>query len=129
MPLLTRITLWLSGLGFIGFGLACLIAPLEVLGAAGLITTGDVAATEIRAFYGGLELGLGTLIIASALNPAYRRAGLWLCFAAYGGIGLARTLGMLLTGAATPFLWFALATELALALLAGLSLLRSSKTS
>jgi len=127
MLLLTRLTLWLCGLGFIGFGVACLIAPIEVLASAGVIVSGSVAAAEMRAFYGGLELGLGSLIIAAAVTPDHRRAGLWLCLAAYGGIGTARALGMLIDGVSSPFLWFALATELGFALLAGICLLRGSK--
>src|SRR5690606_27428670 len=107
--------LWIAGLGFIGFGLAFMIAPLATLAAAGIELSGDLAATELRAFYGGLELGIGSLLVAAALKPHQQRNGLWLCLASYGGIGTARGIGMLLTGTATPFLWFALATELGLA--------------
>lgn len=117
-----RATLWLGGLGFLGFGLAFLIAPLETFAAAGLPMKGALAATELRAFYGGLELALGALLIAADLNPGARRHGLILCLASFGGIGLARLLGIVLAGSATPFLWFALATELTLAMLAAVSL-------
>jgi hypothetical protein len=121
MHLLARITLWLGGLGFLGFGLAFLIAPLETLGSVGIVLGGDLAATELRAFYGGLEVALGLLLIAADLGGA-RRHGLILCFASYGGIGAARLLGIALAGSATPFLWFALATESVLALLSALAL-------
>lgn len=121
MTTLARFTLWLGGLGFLGFGLAFLIAPLETLAAAGIVVTGDLAATELRAFYGGLEVALGALLIAADWTGS-RREGLILCLASYGGIGLARGLGMLLAASATPFLWFALVTELTLAGLAGLCL-------
>lgn len=112
---MARVLLWIAGLGFIGFGLAFMIAPLATLAAAGIELSGDLAATELRAFYGGLELGIGGLLIAAALQPSQQRNGLWLCLASYGGIGSARAIGMLLTATATPFLWFALATELGLA--------------
>jgi hypothetical protein len=79
--------------------------------AAGIALQGDLAATELRAFYGGLELALGGLLIAADLGGA-RRHGLILCLASYGGIGAARVLGIALAGSATPFLWFALGTEL-----------------
>ncbi|MCB1554541.1 MAG: DUF4345 family protein [Xanthomonadales bacterium] len=110
-----RVLLWIAGLGFVGFGLAFMVAPLHTLAAAGIELSGALAAAELRAFYGGLELGIGALLIASAVRPAQARNGLWLCLASYGGIGSARALGMLLGGVATPFLWFALATELGLA--------------
>ncbi len=128
MTYLPRITLWLSGLGFLGFGLACLIAPLAVLGAVDVVVSGPIAATEIRAFYGGLEIGLGALLIAAALQPAQQRPGLWLGFAAYGGIGFARLAGILIDSASSTFLWAALATELGLAGLAAVCLLRGSKS-
>jgi hypothetical protein len=126
MSLLPRLTLWLGGLGFLGFGLAFLVAPLQTLAAAGIALQGDLAATELRAFYGGLEVALGGLLIAANLRGA-RRHGLILCLASYGGIGLARALGMLIAGSATPFLWFALATEATLAILAWASLKMSPR--
>jgi hypothetical protein len=123
MPLLSRFTLWLGGLCFLGFGIAFLFAPLETLGATGIVLQGDLAATELRAFYGGLEVALGGLLIAADLTGA-RRHGLILNLASYGGIGLARALGIALAGSGTPFLWFALATELLLAALSALCLWR-----
>ena len=110
--------LWVAGLGFAGFGLACLVAPQATLGGAGVEVRGALAAIELRAFYGGLELGLAALLVAAAVTPAYRRAGLCLFLAAYGGLGLTRAAGMLVDQAATPFLWTALLVELALAALA-----------
>jgi hypothetical protein len=124
MLLLARITLWLGGLGFLAFGLAFLAAPLATMAAAGLPLQGDLAATELRAFYGGLELALGALLLAADLQPGARRHGLILSLACFGGIGSARLLGILLAGSATPFLWAALATELTLAALSALSLRR-----
>lgn len=122
MQLLARLTLWLGGLGFLAFGLAFLVAPLETMAAAGLSLQGDLAATELRAFYGGLELALGTLLIASDLRPGARRHGLILSLASFGAIGAARLLGIALAGSATPFLWAALATELTLAALSAVAL-------
>jgi len=119
---ITRPLLWIAGLCFLGFGVAFLIAPLDTLGATGIRLEGALAAAELRAFYGGLEVGLGLLLVAAARSPRFQEAGLWLCLASYGGIGLARLLGMLIGGVATPFLWFALVTELALAAAAALAL-------
>jgi hypothetical protein len=109
-----RLTLWLSGLCFLSFGVASLLDPLGLLAAAGVVMSGDVAATEIRAFYGGLELGLGSLLLM-ADRYGRRREGLWLVLASYGGIAFGRSIGLVLAGQGSPFLWFALATEVALA--------------
>lgn len=119
--MLARLTLWLGGLGFLAFGLAFLVAPVETLAAAGWAMTGDGATTELRAFYGGLEVALGSLLIAADLRGR-RREGLVLCLVAYGCIGAARLLGIALAGAANDFLWIALATEAVLAGLAAVSL-------
>ncbi len=117
-----KLLLWIAGLGFLGFGLACLIVPVATLGAAGVQVEGALATVELRAFYGGLELGLGALLVSAALAPQYRRAGLWLCLAAYGGIGLTRAAAMLVDQVASPFLWTAMAVELAFAALAAVAL-------
>jgi hypothetical protein len=123
---LARITLWLGGIGFLGFGLAFLVAPLQTLSSTGITVTGDIAAAEFRAFYGGLEVALGLLLIGADLRADARRHGLLLACAAYGGIGAARALGMALGSVATPFLWFALGTELLLATLAAVALRRGA---
>jgi hypothetical protein len=120
---LVRWTLWLGGLCFVGFGLASLIDPIGLLGSAGVVLSGDVAATEVRAFYGGLELGLGALLLAADLYGK-RREGLWLVLASYGGIALGRSIGLLIAGQGSSFLWFALATEWSLTGLAVLGLRR-----
>jgi hypothetical protein len=122
MQVFARVVLWISGLGMLGFGLAFLWAPLETMAAAGLRLDGALAATELRAFYGGLEVALGLLILACALRRDRVRDGLILALAIYAGIGLARLGGMLVSGADTPFLRFALATELGLALAATIAL-------
>ena len=122
MQVFARVVLWISGLGMLGFGLAFLWAPLETMAAAGLSLEGALAATELRAFYGGLEVALGLLILACALRAERLRDGLVLSLAIYGGIGLARLAGMLIEGSDTPFLRFALATELGLAIAAAIAL-------
>jgi hypothetical protein len=122
MRFFAPIVLWLGGLGFLGFGVAFLVAPLSSFAMAGLQLQGAVAATELMAFYGGLEIALGGLIVACALRPARRSDGLLLMLATYAGIGMARTAGMLATGADSPFLRVALALELGLALLAAIGL-------
>ena len=127
MRIFVPILLWLSGLCFLGFGLAFLVAPLETLAAAGVAAEGAIAATELRAFYGGVEVALGGLILACALRPERRRDGLWLTLACYGAIGLARVAGMAIDGSDSFFLRFAAATEIAFALASAHALRRIPK--
>ena len=124
MRVVDTVVLWVAGLSLLGFGIAFCVAPLATFAAAGLVLEGPLAATELRAFYGGLELALGALMLGCAIRPARRRDGLVLVFAVFAGIGVTRLFAMLASGADTGFLRAALATELALALLAGFSLLR-----
>lgn len=120
MRVLEQIVLWVAGLGFIAFGAAFVVAPLQTIAAAGIAVDGANAAAELRAFYGGLELALGGLICVLALNPARRRDALVLTAVAYLGIGLARASGMIQYGADSDFLRVAVATELTLGIAAAL---------
>ena len=112
--MLAKIALGLASLGFLGFGTAALIAPVQVMAGADLVLTDARAIVEIRAFYGGLELALGVLLLL-AIKAKYQSAGLILGFASYFGIAIARALGMIIGGASSSFLWFALVTELVFA--------------
>jgi hypothetical protein len=107
--------MWLAGLGYLGFGVAFVLAPLPTLAAAGIELSGTLAAIEMRAFYGGVELALGALIVLCALHRIRWRDGLWLTAASYGAIGLLRGYGLLIEPVESSFLRFALLTELTLA--------------
>lgn len=115
----------LSGTGFLMFGGWLLLSPLEGLASFGLVLAPEpVHRIEIRAFYGGLEIGLGLLLLKFGFSSAYRRAGLWLVMASYGALGLARIVGILAeTGPLPQMVWIALAVELGLGLAALLALL------
>jgi hypothetical protein len=119
MRVLALVVLWLSGLSLFGFGVAFIVAPLKTMASAGIVLESAVAATELRAFYGGLEVALGALVLACALLPARRRDGLILTLAVFAAIGVTRLAGMMIDGADSGFLRFALASELGLAVLAG----------
>ena len=84
MTTLTRVTLWLAAALFLAFGLAILIQP-ELLSGMGLPVQ-PVWRTELRAFYGGLEIGLAAFLILCARRPAWALPGL--VAAAQRGIGL-----------------------------------------
>ena len=119
MKNLNVVILTIAGLGFVGFGIVFLCWPEMMLPGVGIQAMGDQAQVEIRTMYGGLELGLGILLL-SCFSAERQRFGLQACVASYGGLGLARLLCMAVIGVATPFLWFALAWE---GILAGASLL------
>ncbi|MCB9672535.1 MAG: DUF4345 family protein [Alphaproteobacteria bacterium] len=52
---------------------------------------------EIRAMYGGLELGMGAFLVWCGLDDARARTGLVACLLTLGGLGLARLASWALT--------------------------------
>jgi len=122
MKTFATFVLALAGLGFLGFGAWLVVDPIGGLAAVGVAATGPAGVIELRAFYGGLELGLGAYLLACARRPDWRRPGLWLTALANGGIGLTRLAGIAATGVFTPFFAWALAWELGFASLALLGL-------
>ena len=109
--------LTLAGLGFLGFGLAIVAAPEAVLAPVGISGT-TAGLVELRAFYGGLELGLAAFLLACAAKPAWREPGLWSVALVNGGIAAARLLGIGLTGEFTGFFAAALVWEIGFTLAA-----------
>jgi hypothetical protein len=122
--MLAKSTLILAILGLAGFGLAFLLVPDTALGWAGLALSGVGARTELRTFYGGLELGLAAVLIACLRRRERHRDGLWLTLAIFAGLAGARLVGLAIDREFSTFLGLALATELALAALAALALRR-----
>ena len=121
MKNLNIVVITVAGLGFIAFGIVFLCWPEVMLPGIGIVTPDLHSQIEIRAMYGGLELGLGILLL-SCFAAERQRFGLQLSLASYGGLGLARALSMLVMGVASPFLWFALIWEGVIAALALLAL-------
>ncbi|MEO8001385.1 MAG: DUF4345 family protein [Arenimonas sp.] len=126
MKNLNIIVITIAGLGFLGFGILLLCWPDMALPGVGIQALSSQAQVEVRAMYGGLEIGLGLLLL-TCFAADRQQLGLQLSLASYGGLGLARLLSMLVIGIATPFLWFALAWEGTLAGLALLALLGNKK--
>jgi hypothetical protein len=114
--------LLLSGLSLLAFGAAISYAPLQVMAMADVVTRGAAATVELRAFYGGLEIALGVLVLICAWRPERRRDGLWLTLFVYAGIGITRGLGMLIDDVYTGFLGIALVVELGIAVMAAVAL-------
>lgn len=91
------LSLSLTALSYLGFGLWLLVSPhgLETLG---LALTTSAAVTEIRAFYGGLELGCGLFFALAVRRPAWHTPALVLQATSLGGAAAARALGLIVDG-------------------------------
>ncbi len=91
--MLGKILLWVSGIIFIGYGVACFLMPELPANNAGLsIGSGDAYA-EMSAMYGGLQTGVGVFCILCALQPSLQRAGLLLLAIGIGLLAAARLYG------------------------------------
>ena len=55
---LNIVVITIAGLGFLGFGILLLCWPDMALPGVGIRALGAQAQVEVRAFYGGLEIGL-----------------------------------------------------------------------
>ena len=111
--IVSRIVLAASGLMFLGFGLAFLFRPVPTAAMVGIQLPEPAAVTEIRAFYGGLEVGLAVLLFIACAAGPWRVAGLALALVAFAGPAAGRLVGLLLDGRPKPVIYTILAVEVA----------------
>ncbi|MDA0745702.1 MAG: DUF4345 domain-containing protein [bacterium] len=92
-------------------GVAFLVWPVELAGEIGIRLESPLAAVDVRALYGGLDLGIGLFLGYAALHRSLLRAGALLQVAVFGGLVAGRTLGMAVEGAAGTVAWVLMAIE------------------
>ena len=95
---LTRIWLVASGAFLALYGLYCLYDPRSVAHLAGMSVRSGPAVTELRAMYGGLEIGLGGFFIYCGFRDTRVPLGLMGMVICFGALGLTRTFGLLIDG-------------------------------
>ena len=120
---LDRVVLALSSAFVLLAGVACVVAPASFAQQAGLSPTPS-ALTEIRAFYGGLQVGMGCFLIWCIRQRSLTFAGLLLVAFGVGGAGMARVLGMLIDRAPTAYHLTNLAVEVTTVALVAVALSR-----
>lgn len=107
-----RFSLAAASVGFAVFGVATLLRP-SLLGAVGIALTEPAAAAEIRAFYGGLEVGLAVFFALALGRVGWHRPALVAQVCAFGGVALGRAIGLVVGGVFDPLLLLFLALEAA----------------
>jgi hypothetical protein len=113
--IMTRFVLALCAAGFAVFGVWMLLFPVAGFAMLGVaVQTADFA-TEIRAFYGGLELALAALIARGMWRADRVLPALEIAAVAYGCVAASRLLGLLLDGSGATWHWVALGSEATLA--------------
>ena len=100
MQTAARVTLLAFAAILAAYGVVFLVQPAVLGGLVGLELAGPDAAVEIRAFYGGLELGMAAFLVICARDPRLLAAGLLFCALAFSFAGGARLLGVAQYGTA-----------------------------
>jgi hypothetical protein len=114
---LPRLALTLGALGFVAFGASLLVAP-TLLAVVDLGMPTAAARSDVRAVYGGLELGVGLFLAACARRPAWHRPGLVAQSLALGGAVAGRLASFTADGVPNTFSFAFFALEAAGAVLA-----------
>ena len=92
---LSRIALITAASGFTGFGIACLVRPESMLKRVDVRAQSARGTTELRAMYGGLELGLGAFFAIAAAKPEWSRPALLAQTLGLGALAASRLAGIL----------------------------------
>lgn len=95
-----RVILALQILALSGLGLAYFIRPHEMSNLSGMLLLASAAATDVRAYYGGLQIGLAAFLIVALGRQDLTRAALTLLVLLYSSLALARVGGLWLDGGA-----------------------------
>jgi hypothetical protein len=104
---------YLIGVGVlsIAFGIAYLLAPTVLTDAANFGTLAPAAATDVRATYGGFQIGMGGFLLWSAASGDRIRGGLLLTLLTIGFVLGSRIVGLVLDGDMNDFHTSALVFE------------------
>ncbi|WP_369958716.1 DUF4345 family protein [Pseudomonas benzenivorans] len=97
---LARVILVVQILVLGGLGLAYFIRPHEMANLSGMLLLAPAAATDVRAYYGGLQLGLAAYLLLALARLELIRGALTLLVLLYSALALARIGGLWLDGGA-----------------------------
>ena len=87
------IFLAISAALWLPYGLFCFANPGFLAEAAGVAAASSTGTIELRAMYGGLQAGIGTLALAAIWRESLRRPALLCLLFLCAGLALARLLG------------------------------------
>jgi len=107
----TRVFLGFETVVWLPYGIYCFFNPSYLAGSAGVAFLSPTGSTELRAMYGGLQVAIGALSLAGALNPSLARTALIALAFLCSGLGGTRLLGVLLDGGLSAYTIFGLLFE------------------
>lgn len=83
---------------FLGIGCVGILDPRGLMAPVGVYADSVSGVNELRANYGTLQIGLGLMVLYSALTPGWYRFGLLLGATYMGGLLVGRLLGWVQDG-------------------------------
>ncbi len=95
----------------VALGFVYLVAPLAMTDPTGFGVIGAGGLTDVRATYGGFQIGVGAFTLWAAADPTRVRAALTLTAMTIASIGLSRLTGLMLDDSFNSFHAAGLATE------------------
>jgi hypothetical protein len=95
---MSRLVLAGSALAFLGVGALFLLDPAGMARHVGVGVLGATADNDVRAVYGGLQLGCGAFLLLCALRSEWHAAGLAAQLLLFGSLVAARVLSWLVVG-------------------------------
>lgn len=98
MTRLTQLFLLLSGMGFILIGVNTFRDPIAAMAGVELGVQSINALNEVRANYGGMQMGIGLLLISAALMTWLTRPALLALSLVTGGLVIGRLMSVMIDG-------------------------------
>ena len=96
--LFSRILLAAQALILAGLGIAYFVRPEEMANLSGMLLMAPAAITDVRAYYGGLQIGLAAYLLRTLGRQEQMRGALMLLVLLYSSMALARMGGLWLDG-------------------------------
>ena len=96
--LFSRILLAAQALILAGLGIAYFVRPEEMANLSGMLLMAPAAITDVRAYYGGLQIGLAAYLLLTLGRQEQMRGALMLLVLLYSSMALARIGGLWLDG-------------------------------
>ncbi|HMO39320.1 MAG TPA: DUF4345 domain-containing protein [Saprospiraceae bacterium] len=114
----SRILLVLGSLVYLGFGFLFFINPDAITDMDGIVLPTRSSANHIRAILGGMEIGLGVLLIYFSMRKERIIYGLIVLSGSIGAASIARLYGIIFDGAGDTSNWISFMAEFSFGALA-----------
>jgi len=120
-----KLAISITAAAFAGFGTALIVKP-EILGKIGIRARGANARTELRAMYGGMEIGFGVFFGIALQKPEWRTPALTAIACGIGALGVTR-IATAIAEQADPISYLMAGPEIAASTMAAVALVTNRR--